>query len=111
MYQRTSPRKRIRETIQKLIRKPKETQQKFRDLQNIEAEKSNKWISFTYTGIKTARISKLFKKVDRNIKISFKTNTKLNNIIENFNIYDWKGVYKLTCVNCDTLYIEGTTGN
>jgi hypothetical protein len=58
----------------------------------METEKSNIWISFTY---KAKKISKQFKKVDKNINISFKTNNKLNNIknkIEYFNIYDLKGI-------------------
>ena len=64
---------------------------------------------FTYTGNEIARISKLFKKIDKNINISFKTNNKLNNTInnkiENFDVYDLKGKYKLTCVNCEKFYI------
>ena len=35
-------------------------------------------ISLTFTCYKTAGISKLFKKLDINIKMSFKTNNKLN---------------------------------
>ena len=37
--------------------------------------------------------------------IYFKTNNKLNNILnnkfENINIYDSKGEYTFTCVNCE----------
>ena len=66
-------------------------------------------ISLTFTCYKTAGISKLFKKLDINIKMSFKTNNKLNNTInnkiENFDVYDLKGKYKLTCVNCEKFYI------
>ena len=40
----------------------------------------------------TARISKLFEKIDKTINISFKTNNKFNNIlnnkIEKINVYD-----------------------
>ena len=57
---------------------------------NMQTEKSNKWISFTYTGNETARVSNVFKKVDKNMNISFKINNKFNNIlfnkIENLNI-------------------------
>ena len=54
------------------IRKHEAKQQKFTASQNIETEKSNKWMSFTYTGNKTARISKLLKKMDKSKNIYFK---------------------------------------
>jgi len=63
-------------------------------LQKIETGKSNKWISFTYMGNQTSRISKLFRKINKTINTN--TNNKLNNIlnnkIEHFNLYDSKGV-------------------
>ena len=48
----------------------------------------------------------MFKKADKNRNISFKTNNKLNNIlnikIENFNIR------YMTCINCEKFYIGRT---
>jgi GIY-YIG catalytic domain. len=71
-----------------------------------------KWWKVTCTGNKTSKISKLFKKADKNINISVKTNNRLNNIlinkIEHFNIYDSKGIYLLACVNCEKFYIGRT---
>jgi len=72
-------------------------------------------VTITYTGNETSKISKMFKKADKNINISFKTNNKLNNIlnnkVEDFNIYDSKEIYKLTCVNCEKFYIRRTNRN
>ena len=52
------------------------------------------------------------RKIDKNIKIAYKTNNKLNNIISNkieqYNKYDRKGVYKFTCTNCSKFYIGRT---
>jgi hypothetical protein len=66
-------------------------------------------------GNETSKISKLLKKADKNIKISFKTSNKLNNIlkskIENFNIYDSKGINQLTCDNCEKFCIGRTNRN
>ena len=49
---------------------------------------------------------------DRNINVSFITNYILNNIltnkIDNVNIYDSKGIYKLSSVNCEKFYIGRT---
>ena len=63
----------------------------------------------------TSKISKLFKKADKNINISFRSSNKLNNIlnnkIENYNIYDSKGTYQLMCVNCEKFYIGRTNRN
>ena len=38
-------------------------------------------LSFTYTGNKTTKLSKIFKQIDKNINIEPKTNRKLINII------------------------------
>ena len=44
--------------------------------------------------------------------VPLKTNNKLNNIIsskiEQYNKYDRKGVYKLTCCNCNKFYVGKT---
>ena len=79
----------------KLIRKHKAKQQKFTVLKNIETEKSNNWISFTFTGNETARISSWFKKME---------NTCTYTKTEHFNKYDTKGIYELTCVNCKKMH-------
>ena len=44
------------------MRKHKAKQQKFTVFQDIETEKSNKWISFTYIDNEAAGISTLLKK-------------------------------------------------
>ena len=53
--------------------------------------------------------------IDKNIKIAYKANNKLKNIISNkieqYNKYDRKGVYKLTCTNCNKFYIGRTNRN
>ena len=72
-------------------------------------------MTITYTGNETSKISKMFKKADKNIHISFKTSNKLNNILnnksENFNIYGSKGIYKLTCDKCEKFFIGRTNRN
>ena len=60
--------------------KHKAKQQKFTALQSKETEKSNKWVSFTYTGNEKVRISKLLNKEGENINIYFKTNKLRNKI-------------------------------
>ena len=83
-----------------LIRKQKSKQNKITALSKIETNKPNKWITLTYTGNESTRLARTLRKIDRNIKIAYKTNNKLNNIIsskiEQYNKYDRKGVYKLT---------------
>jgi hypothetical protein len=55
---------------------------------------------------------KYTKNRQKDIKIAYKTNNKLNNIISNkieqYNVYDRKGVYKLTCTKCNKYYIGRT---
>ena len=90
-------------TIHKLIRKQKSKQNKITALSKKETSKPNKWITLTYTGNELTRLARTLRKTDKNIKIAYKTNNKLNNIITNkikqYNKYDRKGVYKLACTN------------
>ena len=62
--------------------------------------------------MKTSKTSKLFKKADKNINISFRTSNKLNSLLDNkiedFNIYKSKGIYQLMCINCEKFYIGRT---
>jgi GIY-YIG catalytic domain. len=55
------------------------------------------------------------RKMDKNIKIPYKTNNKMNNVIskkiEQFNKYNRKWVYKLTCTNHNKFYIGRTNRN
>ena len=92
-------------TIHKLIRKQNSKQNKITALSKIETSKPNKWITLTYTGNESTRLARTLRKIDKNIKIAYKTNNKLNNIISNkieqYNKYDRKGIYKLTCTNCN----------
>ena len=52
-------------------------------LSKIETSKPNKWITLTYTGNESTRGERTLRKIDKNIKIAYKTNSKLNNIISN----------------------------
>jgi hypothetical protein len=40
-------------------------------------------VTLTYTGNESTRLARKHRKIDRNIKIAYKTNNKLNNIISN----------------------------
>jgi hypothetical protein len=95
-------------TIHKLTRKQKSKQNKITVLSEIETNESNKWITLTYTGNEST-IARTIRKIDKNIKIVYKTNNKLNNIISNkieqYNKYDRKGVYKLTYINYKKRYM------
>jgi hypothetical protein len=71
---------------------------------------NKQWCTFTYTGKKTAFITKLFKHT--NIKIAFRAS---NNIWKHLSQpppehdkYKQSGVYKLTCPNCGKAYIGQT---
>ncbi|XP_023722175.1 uncharacterized protein LOC111872459 [Cryptotermes secundus] len=69
-----------------------------------------KWVSYTYNGCYTRKITKLFKIT--NVRIAFKVNHtlgKLLNTKQNINSYEQSGVYKLTCLECQQVYI-GQTG-
>ena len=46
----------------------KEKQETFTALKKNRNKKSNKWISLTYTGNETSKISMLFKKADKKYK-------------------------------------------
>ena len=70
-------------TIHKLIRKQKSKQNKTTALSKIETSKPNKWITLTYTGNESKRLARTLRKIDKNIKIVYKTNNKMNNIISN----------------------------
>ena len=53
------------------------------------------FIRLTYTGNESTRLTRTIRKTDKNIKIVYKTNNKLNNIISNkieqYNKYHRKG--------------------
>ena len=61
------------------------------------------------------RLATTIRRKDKNIKVAYKRNNKLNNIIsikiEQYNKYDRKGVYKLTCTNCNKFYTGRTNRN
>ena len=61
------------------IDKTKRQQNKI-TLSNIETNKTNKWITFIYTANESFKLSNILRK-DKNIKIAFKTNNKIHNII------------------------------
>jgi hypothetical protein len=73
-------------------------------------DRDHKWITFTYTRNYICKITNLFK--DTNLKIAFKTTTKLNNLLNTktiSRIYDQSGIFKLTCQSYQKVYI-GQTG-
>jgi hypothetical protein len=77
-------------------------------------QNKNKWAKFTYIGIETKFITKLFK--DSPIQISYTTNNTINKILstrpnqtQTHNQFNKNGVYQLTCPDCNMKYI-GQTG-
>jgi hypothetical protein len=74
------------------------------------SEPKQKWVSFTFSGNYVRTITKLLK--NKNIKIGFKTNNRIGNILKEriiTNKYEKTGIYKLTCAECNKAYI-GQTG-
>jgi hypothetical protein len=60
-----------------------------------------KWVSFTFSGNYVWTITKLLK--NTNIKISFKTNNTIGNILKEritTNKYEQTGIYRLACAEC-----------
>ena len=70
-------------TIYKLIRKRKSKENKITALSKIQTSKPNKWITLTYIGNESTRLARTIRKIDKHIKIAYKTNDKLNNMISN----------------------------
>ena len=52
-------------------------------LSKIKANKPNKWITLTYTGNESTRLARTLRILDKIVKIAYKTNNKLNNILSN----------------------------
>ena len=103
-------------TIHKLIRTQTSEQNKITTLLKIETSKHNKRRALTYTGNESTRLATTMRRIGKNIKIAFKTNNKLNNNTISsktvqYNKYDSKGVYKLTSINFNKLYIGRTNRN
>ena len=71
---------------------------KFTILKNMVIEKPNKWITCTDTGNETRKLTKLLERVGRDIKMSFKSNNKLNNLI-------WNKIEKSSNIKCNKFYI------
>ena len=104
-------------TVNKLLHKHKNKQNTISSLETQKDNTNNNWISFTCTGNETTKLAKILKQIDENINIGLKTSNKINNIlvignsIENHNKFEKKGVYKLTCNNCNKFYIGRTKRN
>jgi len=47
----------------------------------IETNKPNKWITLIYTGNESTRLAGTIRRIKKYIKIAYKTNKKLNNLI------------------------------
>jgi hypothetical protein len=68
------------------------------------------WVTFTYTGHYTRKVTKLFK--DTNMKIAYRTTSTIGKLLDEkhkTNPYEQSGIYKLTCQSCHKMYI-GQTG-
>jgi len=79
-----------------------------------EGNNTNRWTKFTYVGLDTKFITKLFK--NSSIKISYTTNNTTGKILaarsahaQTHNRFRKSGVYQLTCPDCNMKYI-GQTG-
>ena len=72
---------------------------------------THKWAPFTYIGRETTNITNIFKKAD--IRITLCTNNTLQNLLMQKpqlpDKYSRSGAYKLTCPECNKVYI-GQTG-
>ena len=74
---------------------------------------TTKWAKFTYVGLQTKFITKLFRKT--NIKIAFTTENNIAKFLtrkkdDDSNKYKRSGVYQLSCQTCNKKYI-GQTGS
>ena len=102
--------------INNLIKKS-ERKEELRKLTALKTIDNNtyKWITLTYTGSETHKIANIIKKHNRNIKIAYKTNNSIKQIIPNqinkINKYQKRGVYKINCKNCKKFYIGMTNRN
>jgi AICAR transformylase/IMP cyclohydrolase PurH len=70
------------------------------------AEKEQKWVSFTYTGNYIRKITKLFKHT--NLKIAFKATSTIEKLLkekQGTNSHEQSGIYKITCQSCHKVYI------
>jgi hypothetical protein len=47
-------------------------------LSKIETNKPNKYITLTHNGNESKRLARTIRRIDKNIKIAYKTNKKLN---------------------------------
>lgn len=77
-----------------------------------DKNKNKKYIVFTYTDNKIHNILKPLKQ--RNLTIAYNTNNNIKKLIQNQknnkdNLLDQNGVYKITCKDCNQVYI-GQTG-
>jgi len=72
---------------------------------------THKWAPFTYIGRETTYITNIFKKAD--IRITLRTNNTLQNLLmqepQPPDKYSRSGAYKLTCPECNKVYV-GQTG-
>jgi len=68
---------------------------------------TQKWAPFTYIGRETTYITNIFKKAD--IRITLRTNNTLQNLLmqkaQPLDKYSRSGAYKLTCLECNKVYV------
>ena len=73
--------------------------------------KQTKWVKFTYVGKETKFITKLF--IDSSVKTAFTTQNTIGKLLSskqnpNQNQFEKRGVYQLTCPDCNMKYVGQT---
>lgn len=78
---------------------------------SLAVKQQSQYVTLPYYGVMSIRIAGIFKK--RNINIAFSTDNKVGSLlihnIQKFNQHQESGVYRLSCSDCDAVYI-GQTG-
>ena len=80
------------------------------------AIKNTKRAAFTYTSTQMRKITNLFKHT--NVRIAYKCTNTISHLSKPTNEatlpsspYDRRGIYKLTCMTCDKVYVGQTSWN
>ena len=79
-----------------------------RTLTKLDNNTTTKWAKFTYVGLQTKFITKLFRKT--NIKIALTTEKTIAKFLtrkkdDDSNKYKKSGIYQLSCQTCNKKYI------
>jgi hypothetical protein len=81
---------------------------------NLKPHKKTKWATFTYIGLRTKYITKIFR--NATLKFYYKTNNTIQKLWPRTNIstsdkFDNCGIYQLTCLHCNKKYVGQTGGS